>query len=725
MQDWSNTGLITANDDWSQRAEHRRLSRRRLTDHDTGADPRTPDRRRRGGHAIDVIANQTNPNTNTSGGVAEFQIANPTVALQGSGTADAPSLVFYLDATGRENVVFSFNARDIDGSADNAVQQVAVQYRIGDSGAVDQPPRRLYRRRDHRPGLATQSTAGQRHPAADVNGQGQVQVRVITTNAVGNDEWVGIDDIRRHQPARRDRPGRSSTARSSIGDASIVEGDDGIVAAWCSPSPAPAAPTARSRRPTRSTSTAPPTPPTSPPPTLTGTVSFAAGQTSATILVPIAGDTAIEANETFTVTLSAPHRRRDDRHRDRAPARSSTTTSRPPPTSSSTRFNYDPAGADAGEFIEIAGLAGTDLTGWSARALQRQWRRGPTRRSRLSGVIADTANGFGFVALARPADGIQNGAPDGIALVDNFGRVIQFLSYEGTMTATTGPAAGHDQHRHRRRAASTPRSAPRSSSSAPARAMPTSAGPQAAPAPAGGANTGQAFRSGTDTGEMRIDDARVVEGTGGTSALTFTVHRAGGFASAASVDYAIAFDGTADAADLVAGTAAGRARSPSPRANIAARSASRSRPTRSASATRRFAVTLGATSGNVAIVDGVALGTILNDDRIALTIMEIQGAGHVSDYVGQPVLDHGHRHRGRYQRLLPPGRDRRRRSRAPRTRVFVFTGTAPAVAVGDARQRVGHGRRIRRRAPACRSPRSDRRPRPSSVERQRLARTRC
>ena len=41
---------------------------------------------------VDVNVNQTNPNTNTTGGVAEFEIANAVVALQGSGTADAPNL---------------------------------------------------------------------------------------------------------------------------------------------------------------------------------------------------------------------------------------------------------------------------------------------------------------------------------------------------------------------------------------------------------------------------------------------------------------------------------------------------------------------------------------------------------------------------------------------------------------------------------------------------------
>jgi len=37
---------------------------------------------------------------------------------------------------------------------------------------------------------------------------------------------------------------------------------------------------------------------------------------------------------------------------------------------------------------------------------------------------------------------LQNGAPDGIALVDSNGNAIQFLSYEGVITATNGPTSG-------------------------------------------------------------------------------------------------------------------------------------------------------------------------------------------------------------------------------------------------------------------------------------------
>ena len=45
-------------------------------------------------------------------------------------------------------------------------------------------------------------------------------------------------------------------------------------------------------------------------------------------------------------------------------------------------------------------------------------------------------------SLTYPVNGIQNGAPDGVALVFQGTTVIQFLSYEGTFTATTGPANG-------------------------------------------------------------------------------------------------------------------------------------------------------------------------------------------------------------------------------------------------------------------------------------------
>jgi predicted extracellular nuclease len=59
----------------------------------------------------------------------------------------------------------------------------------------------------------------------------------------------------------------------------------------------------------------------------------------------------------------------------------------------------------------------------------------------LNGVLSDdTGSGYGFTTVAY--SGIQNGSPDGMALVDNSGTVVQFLSYEGSFTASAGPATG-------------------------------------------------------------------------------------------------------------------------------------------------------------------------------------------------------------------------------------------------------------------------------------------
>lgn len=47
----------------------------------------------------------------------------------------------------------------------------------------------------------------------------------------------------------------------------------------------------------------------------------------------------------------------------------------------------------------------------------------------LSGSIPDLSNGYGVLAFYE--EGIQNGSPDGLALVDSSDEIIQFLSYEG------------------------------------------------------------------------------------------------------------------------------------------------------------------------------------------------------------------------------------------------------------------------------------------------------
>jgi uncharacterized protein len=104
-------------------------------------------------------------------------------------------------------------------------------------------------------------------------------------------------------------------------------------------------------------------------------------------------------------------------------------------------FHYDNAGTDTGEFIEIAGPAGTDLTGWSF-VLYNGANGTSYGTLALSGILGSQSGGFGFLSVALPSNGLQNGAPDGIALVNGLGEVVQFISYEGTFTAVGGPADG-------------------------------------------------------------------------------------------------------------------------------------------------------------------------------------------------------------------------------------------------------------------------------------------
>lgn len=190
-QNWSNTSLISANGNWNSVPGIIGYRGDSLTGA-TGTDPQsiltdgtaTP---------VDVIANQTSTSI-SNGGVAEFELANPTIALQGSGTADAPFIQIHLNTTGFQNIQVAYNLRDIDGTADNAIQQVALQYRIGSSGNFINVPT-AYVADATTANSATQVTPVSVILPAAANNQAQLELRIMTTNAVGNDEWVGIDDL--------------------------------------------------------------------------------------------------------------------------------------------------------------------------------------------------------------------------------------------------------------------------------------------------------------------------------------------------------------------------------------------------------------------------------------------------------------------------------------------------------------------------------------------------
>ncbi len=190
-QHWSNTGLISTNDDWSGVLGIMGYRGDGLTG-STGTDPQTllqPD----DSGVVNVNANQTNPNAFTTGGVTEFELTDPVVALAGSGTADAPYLLILINTTGMTTIQVSYDLRDLETGADNAVQQVALHYRVGNSGNFTNIPAAYVV--DATIGNGVKTTHVSVTLPSACNNAALVQLRIMTTNAAGNDEWVGIDNI--------------------------------------------------------------------------------------------------------------------------------------------------------------------------------------------------------------------------------------------------------------------------------------------------------------------------------------------------------------------------------------------------------------------------------------------------------------------------------------------------------------------------------------------------
>lgn len=101
-----------------------------------------------------------------------------------------------------------------------------------------------------------------------------------------------------------------------------------------------------------------------------------------------------------------------------------------------TEIHYDNAGADTGEAIEVTAAPGADLTGWKVALYNGSGGAAYSTRA------LPAANSDGVSVLTYPTDGVQNGSPDGLALVRPDGSVAEFLSYEGVFTAVGGPANG-------------------------------------------------------------------------------------------------------------------------------------------------------------------------------------------------------------------------------------------------------------------------------------------
>src|SRR5215470_18317680 len=98
-------------------------------------------------------------------------------------------------------------------------------------------------------------------------------------------------------------------------------------------------------------------------------------------------------------------------------------------------IHYDNVGTDTGEAIEVSGPAGADVTGWQVILYNGNGGASYDTKT-LSGPIPATCGDRGVLVINYPSNGIQNGSPDGMALIDASGAVVEYLSYEGVFAAT-------------------------------------------------------------------------------------------------------------------------------------------------------------------------------------------------------------------------------------------------------------------------------------------------
>jgi len=94
-----------------------------------------------------------------------------------------------------------------------------------------------------------------------------------------------------------------------------------------------------------------------------------------------------------------------------------------------TEIHYDNEGTDVGEGVEISATAGLALDGWTLIAVNGST-GAITHEIFLEGALEDQGQGLGSQWFAMK--GLQNGAPDGIALVAPDGAVVERWSWEGT-----------------------------------------------------------------------------------------------------------------------------------------------------------------------------------------------------------------------------------------------------------------------------------------------------
>lgn len=200
----STINQITTNDDWSSVASVEGYMGLNLTT-THGVDPQTVLGTEFANNQLpnsprNVAANKGNPSAFNAGGLAEFDSGTYlAIGFQGNVQAN-PYMVFYLNTSGRANVTISYTVQDIDSGSNNSVSQIALQYRIGETGLFTNLPAGFIADATDG-GVAGRTTNVSVTLPAAANNQPKLQVRLITTNAANSagsstpDEWIGVNNV--------------------------------------------------------------------------------------------------------------------------------------------------------------------------------------------------------------------------------------------------------------------------------------------------------------------------------------------------------------------------------------------------------------------------------------------------------------------------------------------------------------------------------------------------
>jgi len=329
----------------------------------------------------------------------------------------------------------------------------------------------------------------------------------------------------------------------------------------------------------------------------TGTVNFAAGETSKVITVNVAGDTAVESNEAFTVTLSAP-----------------TGGATLATASASGTINNDDSAA-------VSHLITFSETGYTVGMVNPVYTFADNTVNVIGQIVRDTAqpnspaaaanttySGPVYITFANPVTHVEFDA----GYFDNLGNTtIATIGQGGTVLSTqTNAALGIVHYTFDDAAGITGIRVIDSATDAAGFSVDSvSFSGSATPVPT------------ASTVSIAATSASKAEGHSGSTPFTFTVSRTGDLTLAGSVGFGVTGSGTSqiDASDLPGLTF------PSGTVSFAAGEASKVVTVNIAGdttveSTETFAVTLFGASAGYAIGTASATGTVLNDDAtLAIT----------------------------------------------------------------------------------------------------------